>query len=238
MNIPARETAITGICLAILLGLGTWQVERLQWKERVIADLQTLYDSSASLPSLSEETLNALDQENLRFAYGHIDGTPEKDKAVLVGPVSRDGRMGYNLLVPLKTEHQKDVIVNAGWVDDLWKDTLEERLGIFPARVTIKGLARKPDWSRFASKNSPENNLWFRPDPAEIARAKELGEIHGTIVYADRIDPPLQDVIPQEEKWYPRNMHRQYAIFWYGMAVILLAVYGFYLRGLTNKKAP
>lgn len=238
MNIPLRETAITGICLAILLGLGTWQVERLKWKNHIITDLQQLYDSAAALPSLEGQALNAVDKDQQRFAYGVLEGTPEKDKAVLVGPVSRDGRMGYNLLVPLKMADQKDVIVNAGWVDDLWKDTLDDRLGIIPAQLTVRGLVRKPDWSRFASKNSPENNLWFRPDPAEIAKAKGLNDIHDAIMYADKIDPPLQDVTPQEEKWYPRNMHRQYAIFWYGMAAVLLVIYGFYIRGLNNKKAP
>lgn len=47
----------------------------------------------------------------------------------------------------------KSLIVNAGWVSDLWKDDTEEHLAGLPVQeVRVKGVIHKPDWSSMASK--------------------------------------------------------------------------------------
>lgn len=187
---------------------------------------------------MDKNILDSVDLGDVRFAYGTFDGQPLKDKAILLGPRTQDGRFGYHLLIPV-SEGQQTVIVNAGWVSDLWIDTIQQRLATLPGRITVRGLFRKADWSTLASKNSPENNLWFRPDTKEIAAAKKLPNAHEGVLYADSINPPLADVSVQNERWYPRNTHLQYVIFWYGMAFILALIYGVYLRAYnTNKKAP
>jgi surfeit locus 1 family protein len=237
MTFPWRETVMAASGVAILLALGTWQVQRLFWKNDIIERLERAYDSQDALQNL-EERLPKVENGDDLFAYGSLSGVFLRDKAVLLGPRMEDGRVGYHLLVPLESEG-KTVIVNTGWVSDLWQDTFEERLASLPVDVQARGLLRKPDWSRFSSQNSPENNLWFRADTGEIARAKDLGQVSGAILYADRIEPPLHDVTPQAQRWLPRNKHLQYALFWYAMAGALAAVYGFYLRSLyIQKSAP
>lgn len=236
MNIPFKETATTCLCVAILCALGTWQVQRLQWKEKIIAELESAYAQKNS-QDLAEGLLGEVDSGDNYFAYGTVRGHLLKDKAVLVGPSINDGRSGYHLLIPIMIREEKQpLIVNAGWVSDLWNDTLEERLATLPQDVTVRGLVRYPDYSRFTSKNSPENDLWFSANPEEIAHAKDIPAIYKIILYADNIDPPLQDVLPNEEKWEPRNKHLQYAIFWYAMAVVMLGVYGVYVYG-RNKSS-
>ena len=102
--------------------------------------------------------------------------------------------------------------------------------------VAARGVIHKPDWSSFASKNSPGNDMWFRADIGEIAEAKGIANPYPFILYADRIAPELPDVEAHEEHWLPRNKHLQYAIFWYALAVAMLGVYGFYVAGLNKKK--
>lgn len=233
MKLPLKETIMTGVCVAILGTLGTWQVQRMHWKDAIIADLEASYTRGAH-EKLTQATLDVVERDEHGFAYGTLQGHLLKDKAILLGPRVNEGRSGYNLLIPLETK-DKVLIVDTGWVSDLWNDTLEDRLGAMPQDVTVRGLARKPDFSSMTSKNSPENNLWFSTNTGEIATAKEIENISAAVLYADHIDPPLQDVLPHEEKWLPRNKHLQYAIFWYAMGLVMLGVYGFYVFGLNKK---
>lgn len=238
MKLPLKETIMTGVCVTILLGLGTWQVQRLQWKTGIIDRLNTAYQEAGKSAALSGDQLSALALQHDPLTYGHIEGRLIRNKAILLGPKTEDGRMGYDLLVPLDMKDHT-LIVNTGWVSDLWKDNIEERLAALPVdEINLRGVIHKPDWTSFTSKNSPANDLWFRADINEIAAAKDLKSPYPFILYADSISPQLYDVKLHEERWLPRNQHLQYAIFWYSMAAVMLAIYGFYVAGLRKKKAP
>lgn len=238
MKIPLKETLITGACVAILGGLGTWQIQRLHWKESIVERLNAEYDAAAKAPVFNAGRLETLAMETDPMAYGVVEARLLRDQSVLLGPRMEDGRMGYHLLIPAALEDGRTLIVNAGWVNDLWQDNIEDRLALLPSdKVTLRGIVHKPDWSSMASKNSPENNMWFRADIPEIAAAKELENVYPFILYADHAEPELYEVKLHEERWLPRNKHLQYALFWYAMAVAMLGVYGFYVCG-TNKKHP
>lgn len=237
MKLPIKETLTTVCLFSILAGLGTWQIQRLQWKQGIIDNLEQYYEGAATLQDLSEGLLDSVENSQNDFAYGEIGGHLIKSKAVLLGPKTNDGRVGYHLLLPL-TENDRTLIVNAGWVSDMWKDTLEERLAMLPSDVSARGVVRHPDWSSLASQNSPEDDMWFRADTAEIAKARELNNSYHVVLYADQIVPELHDVVPHEDKWLPRNKHLQYALFWYAMGLALLGVYGFYIHDRFKKKAP
>lgn len=225
MSFPLKETLIAGSCVAILCTLGTWQVQRLHWKNDITTKLQAQYAQGGK--TLRADDLSAIEAGS--FVYGSVNGQPLKDKAVLLGPRILDGRSGYHLLLPVETTNGNVIIVNTGWVGALWSDTLDERLGTLPPTISARGIVRHPDWSSFASKNSPANDLWFRADVAEIAHARDIGSVFPVILYADKIEPELADVIVHEEQWLPRNKHLQYALFWYALGVVMACVYGVYI---------
>lgn len=236
MRIPFRETLITVICVATLFALGTWQVKRLEWKNDIIQKLNAQYNDTARAVPFDKLKLDDLAREHDPMAYGAVKGRLLRDQSILLGPRIEDGRAGFHLLIPVATENGRVLIVNAGWVNDLWQDNIEDRLSTLPAStVTLRGIMHKPDWSNFASNNSPANDMWFRADIEEIAAAKELESPYPFILYADHTDPALYDVKPHEEKWLPRNKHLQYALFWYTLALAMMGVYGFYLRSLDKK---
>lgn len=230
MKLPLRETLIAGTCIVILAGMGTWQVQRLHWKEGVIERLNQSYADDQNRPPLTRGQLAALAQEEMPLGYGKVEGHLLRDKAILLGPRTDEGRVGYHLLVPAEIEDGRVLIVNLGWVSDLWMDSTEERLSGLPVDTfRLRGLLRKPDWSSFASKNSPANDLWFRPDIGEIAQAKGIENPYPFLLYADNAQPPLQDIKMQEQGWLPRNKHLQYALFWYALAMVMAGVYGVYV---------
>ncbi|MFA5592817.1 MAG: SURF1 family protein [Micavibrio sp.] len=249
MKLPLGATIMTLCGMAILASLGTWQLQRLAWKNAIIEKLEAGYDGMGEQAPLSPEQLAAWEAEPAPIGYGAISGSFARGKAVLLGPRTHNGRAGYHLLLPLEPEEEageeeeaahaggRSLIVNAGWVDELWKDSLEERLALFPANVTARGAIHKPDWSRFASRNAPAADIWFRADIGEIAAAKSINAPYPFVLYADSIEPPLHQLIPHQERWLPRNKHLHYAIFWYALCFCFFGVYGFYVAGL-NKKPP
>lgn len=236
MKLPLGPTLMTVCGVAILCGLGTWQMQRLQWKTAIIEKLNAGYDSAKANEDFTQTQLADWSMQADPLGYGGASGRLLRDKAILLGPRTEEGRVGYHLLVPVAMAEGKSLIVNTGWVSDLWKDDTEERLAGLPIEeVRIKGVIHKPDWSSMASKNSPANDMWFRADIGEIAAAKDIPSPYPFILYADNINPPLADVEPHAERWLPRNKHLQYALFWYAMGIVMLAVYGFYVAGLNKK---
>jgi surfeit locus 1 family protein len=239
MKLSIGPTVMTICCVGILASFGTWQMKRLEWKNDIIEKLNAGYEAAAASAPISKAQLVDWSMQKEPLGYGKISGQLQRDKAVLLGPRMEEGRVGYHLLLPVTVEGGKSLIVNAGWVSDLWKDNTEERLAGLPIEpVTIRGVIHKPDWSSFASKNSPDNDMWFRADIDEIAGTKEIESPYPFVLYADGIEPALIDVEPHAERWLPRNKHSQYALFWYALAVVMMGVYGFYVAGYSKKKAP
>lgn len=236
---PITQTFAALIGVGVLCTLGTWQVQRLHWKNGIIAALEKDYAALESnrAAMLPPSRLESLRDEPQPLAIGKLRGTLMREDALLLGPRTESGRAGYHLLIPLRLD-EKIMLINTGWVDAIWKDDLQSRLVFIPKEpVTVTGVVRQPDWSSFASKNSPANDAWFRADTEEIAAAKNLDNVYPFILYASATSPPLHDVTPIDEHWLPRNKHLQYALFWYAMALTLLIVFGLYWKSRANKPA-
>lgn len=234
---PIVQTIIALIGVTILIALGTWQLQRLQWKTDMIAALEKDYSAAegGNAASLSLSRLAALANEKQPMAVGRVRGHFMREAALLLGPVPDDGRIGYHLLIPLAIDNGGTIIVNAGWVDAIWKDDLQSRIVLLPQEaVNVTGILRKPDWNSFTSKNSPANDMWFRAEIEQIAQTKAITNAYPFLIYASDVSPVLHDVKPLEGHWLPRNKHFQYALFWFGMAATLIAVYGFYWRSRTK----
>lgn len=240
MKLPWGATLATSCGVAILIGLGTWQIERLQWKQDIFQRLQAGYEMARQQQAITTQQLDTLAQESSPISYGMVKGHLMRDKAILLGGRIHDGKPGYHLLVPMVTQSGRPLMVNTGWVDMLWSDNTQDRLIDLPSsgeEISVSGALRQSDWSFFSSKNSPANDIWFRPDIAQIAQEKDIENPYPFVLYAEKTEPSLQGVLPQEERWQPRNKHLQYALFWYALAICLMGVYGFYVREWTKKKA-
>ncbi|MEM6781387.1 MAG: SURF1 family protein [Pseudomonadota bacterium] len=218
MRIPVWATLFTALGVLILISLGTWQVQRLNWKNDIIAKLDSAYAGQ------DDQVLDLNAAENSDFAYGRLSGKFLPNKAIALGPKTHDGKVGYHVLAPMNIDGARDVIVNLGWANQPF-----ETLPLFeiPKNMTVEvsGLTRKPEWNSFTSANSPERELWFRADIAEIAEAKNLNNTYPFILYAEHISENAQNVLMESQRWYPRNKHFQYALFWYAMAGALIGVY-------------
>lgn len=212
--------------LGILVALGTWQIERRTWKEALIAELESkLSAKPADLPPRERwPQLSATTDEFRRVAF------PAEflDQEALVyssGSALRPDASGpgYWVFSPARLTGGSLVVVNRGFVPEGRQDAKTRPQGQPQGVVEVVGAMRWPE-SRgtFTPNDEPDKNLWFARDPAGMAAAKGWGTI--APFYVDQEAPPAPGGLPKVGplKASLPNNHLQYAVTWYGLALVLL----------------
>ncbi|MGH6928239.1 MAG: SURF1 family protein, partial [Dongiaceae bacterium] len=164
-------TMFTAPALLVLLGLGTWQVERLQWKEGLIAE-RTVRTTAApiALPAagtqLSAEALADLDYRRATAA-----GQFRHDREMYLAARTMQGAVGHQVVTPLRRADGSVVLVNRGWVPDDRRDPAKRAAGQVAGAVTVEGAIRSPGRQHWLQPdNEPEKNRWFWSDLPAMAQ--------------------------------------------------------------------
>jgi surfeit locus 1 family protein len=163
--------------LAVLIGLGTWQMERKRWKEDLIARIAAGVKAEPILISPLDPALlspfkeggSVPDPESaivLTPDYTHVAvrGRFHHDKEQYLYAPSPEG-LGWHVYTPLELASHQVVWVNRGLVPDAKKAPAARPEGQSPGEVEVRGLVRKrPDKGLFTPANDVSNNLWYWPD--------------------------------------------------------------------------
>jgi surfeit locus 1 family protein len=215
-------TAATLLGLAVLLGLGTWQLDRLAWKRDLIA----LREAQLAAPA---EPLpgSAADWRSWDFRPVVVHGEFRHDLEQLFGVAAIDGRLGHHVLTPLVREGGAAVLVDRGWVAADRAHPAARRAGQIAGPVRISGTARfrgddRPDW--FTPDNQPGQGLWYWYDLAGLEAALGL-ELLPVVIEADATPNPGGLPIGGQTRTELPNSHLQYAITWYGLAAGLFVIW-------------
>jgi surfeit locus 1 family protein len=239
MRVLLAPAIATLLGLAVLIALGSWQLQRLAWKNDLVATVEARL-AATTIPAPPPTAWPALDLEALDYQPVSVTGRYLHDREVHVfigltqprGPV---GGPGYFVLTPLQTAEGWTVIVNRGFVPQERKDPATRAEGQVAGEVTVSGLLRRPELRNpFTPADDPGRNIWFTRDPAAIAAALDLpgGEVAPYTTDA-AYDPAQPGGIPQGGESvvsFPNN-HLIYALTWYGLGVVLLAVFFAFARG-------
>jgi surfeit locus 1 family protein len=230
--VPARSrsrTVLTALAvllsLAILLTLGTWQVERLYWKEALLADIaERRAAAPVPLAQVERDLAAGMDIEYRRVSLaGTFDHARERHFFATF-----EGRTGFYVYTPLVLPDGRAIFVNRGFVPYEMKEPVTRQAGEVPGEQTITGYARsklleKP--SVIVPDNDLAKNIFYWKDLDAMASSAGLSQVISMFVDADAsvVSPggwPKGGVTHFD---LPNN-HLQYAVTWYGLAVALLAV--------------
>ena len=218
------------VAFAILLGLGTWQVERRAWKQDLIARI--LRQSRAE--PVAPPTPDAWDPARDEFRHVRLEGRFLDDRETLVhglAPGETPGRalQGYYVITPLVRDGGGTVLVNRGFVPTELKGQDRRRDGLVDGPATVTGILRASEpRTMFVPEPDPARGEWFNRDVAGIGAARGLTDFAPYMVEAD--------AMPGQTTW-PRggqlrvdlpNNHLQYAFTWFGIAACLVGVFGVY----------
>jgi len=216
------QPGFTLLCLplfALLMGLGLWQLERLQWKLDLIARIQR--NMNAQAISLGQALKSGIEHAQYRrvTASGSLDNTKE-NYLYTTGP---GGEPVYHVLTPLLVGGGNAVMTDRGYVPVSLRDpaTRSEPNG----RLEYVGILRAAEKSgTFTPSPDLRHRVWFARDVEAMARRDHLRLVAPVV---------LEAVATRGEKW-PRggqtrvdlpNDHLQYALTWFLLAAALAIVY-------------
>lgn len=215
--------------MGVLLALGTWQMDRMRWKENLINERsQRLAAPPVNLPA------QVASPEALEYRRVQVVGRFLHDRELYLAGRSSAGKSGYNVVTPLQRADGSAVLVNRGWVPLDRKLPQSRDQGQVEGQVTVQGLARvpqPPNW--LMPKNQVEGNFWFYVDIPAMAKAARL--VNVLPVYVEAGGTPNPGGLPvggQPQTNLPNN-HLQYAITWYLLALALSVI--FVLRSLKEE---
>jgi surfeit locus 1 family protein len=229
---------------AVLIGLGTWQVKRLAWKESLIATVTARFAAPPTQlpPPADWARLDPASDEYRRVTFS---ATFANDKEALVyttGSSLRGGDTGpgYWVFTPARLAGGT-VMVNRGFVPEGRQNPATRPQGEVAGPVDIIGILRWPERAGlFTPAGEPAKNLWFSRDSTAIATAKGIGPV--APFYIDQESPPVPGGLPQAGALNPSfpNSHLGYAFTWYGLAAVLAGSFGAWFIGRLRdrREAP
>jgi len=232
------------LAFAVLIALGTWQIERKAWKEALIASLtEHLAAPPQALPSAT--TWARLDRTSDEYRRVKFTASFDNAREALVFAAPSAFRPdvsspGYWVFTPSRLSDGSMVIVNRGFIPDARRDPRSRPQGQI-GELEISGALRWPDdrhW--FTPADDLGHNLWFTRDPAGVAAAKGLDAKTVAPFYVEQDAPTPPGGLPQPGKLVvalPDN-HLQYALTWYGLAAVLAAVFGFWAATAGRPPGP
>ena len=202
---------------AILIWLGTWQMQRLAWKQSVIADINArIVADPVMLP-------DGPDPERDAYLPVRLQGMLGSDQIhVLVS--GKDIGAGYRVISALTTDTGRRILVDLGFVPAPQKDTVDV--------VGTAELTGNLQWPQETDGFTPEpdlkNNIWFARDVPAMAASLNTDPVmlvtRSGVLQSKAVSP-----MPVDTARIP-NDHLQYAITWFSLAAIWLAMSIAFLR--------
>lgn len=219
--------AAAAIGVLFLLQLGFWQLQRLEWKLQLIADMNAALAGQAPVMTPQEAAARFTSDGSLDYLPVEVSGTYAGETLYLYAIV--DGKPGWHAVNAVETAESKRVLVDRGAIPD-------EMRGQVPVSGTaeIRGFARRPQMKAgwFQPVSQPDKGLFYWRDAKAMAGNAPAFDF---IVEAQPVaDAPAW---PRPEKADPQdltNNHMSYAITWFSLAGVLALMTGIFIKTRRN----
>ncbi|XP_015120257.1 surfeit locus protein 1 [Diachasma alloeum] len=233
-NEEEKIDAIGWMLIIIPIGtfaLGTWQVQRRQWKLQLLKDL---YEKVSSEPIPFPEDPQEL--AKMEYRPVRVKGEFLYDKEIRMGPkslimdgmavgeksgglMSTTGSTGYWIVTPFKLyDRDLTILINRGWVKARKGKIPERELGHVPGVVELTGIVRlNEERPVFMPKNTPNAGLFVYRDVYSMAELTDSAPIFLDLVARDGTPG---GPIAGQTRISMRNEHMSYIITWYTLSAL------------------
>lgn len=209
--------------VAVLIGLGVWQVQRLAWKEGILAEIEAKI--SADPVALPADPDPARDQ----YLPVKLQGQFVGDQLLVLASLKQVGP-GHRLIAAFQTNDGRRIMVDRGF------EPLEERSRQITGPVSIRGNLHWPDEVDSYTPSQPaKGGLWFARDVPAMAMYLETEPVLVVTWAAEPADPALI-AIPVDTTHIP-NDHLNYAITWFSLAAVWLGMTLYLLWRIRRRTA-
>lgn len=210
--------------LAVLLSLGIWQVQRMNWKQTMLAEIEArIAADPVAVPADPDRT-----RDNRLSVAADVEILPQEAHVLtsrkFTGP-------GYLVQVPARLDDGRQVILDMGFIPEAQKD--ETR----PAgRYRITGNMLWPnEVDGFTPDPNIEKNIWFARDAGKLAQAFGIASDDPYIIAVRQVEGGGYGTEPVAIGADIPNDHREYAITWFSLAIVWLGMTGYLLWRIRQK---
>ncbi|MFK4058973.1 SURF1 family protein [Brevundimonas sp. NPDC046655] len=227
---PIILTILAILLLGVLLALGVWQVQRMQWKEGLIAGAE----AAAGQPPLPLEEALKLENPEFRRVLLTCRGLAAAPYVELQSIENSDA--GVRLVSACAVEGGPTLLVDRGFVSaDISARPSVMADDTMP--VVITGVLRRAP-APSALTPPPAEGRFYGRDAEAMARALKVeGPISPFTVFATTsTNPDWAALKPSAPPAAFTNNHLGYALTWFGLAAALIAFYVVLLRRRMTRK--
>ena len=199
--------------ILVFVGLGTWQIIRLNWKNNLILEIEN---------SLKNPPVELAESNKENFLKIRTSGSIDFDKQIYLYNLNDTGTPGFEVINPI-TIGDENYLINRGWIPFEKKGT--EEINIFDQENIIGTLKLQGRKNIFKPDNDLVENYWFSLNREDVLKftGKNFSKY---IIY---LDGNYQFPRPKKITANISNNHKKYAMTWFSLAISILLLY-LYLR--------
>jgi len=206
------------IFVTIFCALGTWQLYRLQWKLELISEITFGLDSSPI------EYSNSIKKNYQRVS---AKGKFNFDEQIYLYSLNNNGKPGYDVITPFRTNKNENVLVNRGWIKKELKNNPIINKNIEDEQKIIGLLRKIYKPNIFKPDNDLKNNIWFsiNLEDLKVTSGERFNEF---VIFLE--DNQAKTPIPRKISIDVPNNHLKYAITWYAISISIIFYYLYFRR--------
>ena len=225
MKLPFWGTLLTLLGVMILCALGGWRIKRLAWKQELLRAIDREYERGPFDVALSSDDLSSL----VDMKRGYVVGRYAHDYEIWLQVRTYKGQPGYHVITPFELTDGRYILMNRGWIPDRNGRSDDFVLTRPEGVLHVSGILRHiPQDNFFVPDNDIEKDLWFRILPHDIEAYTGISLLAQNMIYVEQEGRPAAQrdyPVVSATSYRPNNNHQQYAIFWFTMALSMVAVY-------------
>jgi len=200
--------------ILVFIGLGTWQIIRLNWKNNLILEIEN---------SLKNPPVELAQSNKENFLKIKTSGSIDFDKQIYLYNLNESGTPGFEVINPI-TIGDENFLINRGWIPFEKKGTQE--INVFDQKNIIGTLRLQGRKNIFKPDNDLDENYWFSLNREDILKftGKNFSKY---IIY---LDGNYQLPRPKKITANISNNHQKYAITWFSLALSILLLYLYFRK--------
>jgi len=200
--------------ILVFIGLGTWQIIRLNWKNNLILEIEN---------SLKNPPVELAQSNKENFLKIKTSGSIDFDKQIYLYNLNESGTPGFEVINPIMIGDE-NFLINRGWIPFEKKGTQE--INVFDQKNIIGTLKLQGRKNIFKPDNDLDENYWFSLNREDILKftGKNFSKY---IIY---LDGNYQLPRPKKITANISNNHQKYAITWFSLALSILLLYLYFRK--------
>ena len=206
----------------VMVMLGSWQLERLEWKEQFQKKIEKRQISEPIIESYYDNTLDDIEHRKITFLGYYL----YEFEFHLVNRVYR-GEAGINILTPFKISGAKKfILVNRGWAPLNYKNRAVTVGADGRKNIEITGsLYSIQEKAPLVPNNDSVNNTYFYIDPEKLGEVSGLSLDNKFYIKRSTMHNSVYPVGHSPWKKSSQKHHLFFAITWYSLSVLLSCMF-------------